>query len=242
MIIADNTCQCSDSNCQSDSSICEASEPILADDGSGHGISIPAVLLFKSDADSIKRYLYQPTNVLMEISWSSKVLPGDRVEYDLWFVPGDPISANFLREFGPVAIALGDRAYFTPHTFVFDGTLFGCQQNEPDMSDYLCTNNCRYCAILPAQLRGVTGQNVVSEALRLSCIWRKFGEIDGVGQIWWTYVKEFADRCQNQDDFMNPDCIKVVYENSGLTGSRIDVCMGDTGGLDKDQSNTILDM
>ena len=41
---------------------------------------------------------------------------------------------------------------------------------------------------------------------------------------------------------MNPDCIKVVYENSGLTGSRIDVCMGNTGGLDKDQSNTILDM
>ena len=125
LIIADNACQCSDPNCLSDSQICEASEPILTDDGSGHDISIPSVLLFKSDADNIKRYLYKRTNILMEISWSSKVIPGDRVECDLWFVPGDPISTNFLREFVPVAIAPGDRAYFTPHTFVFDGTLFG---------------------------------------------------------------------------------------------------------------------
>jgi hypothetical protein len=58
VIIADNTCLCSDVECieASDNPTCETSEPIMADDGSGSDISIPSFLMFKHDADKGKTY------------------------------------------------------------------------------------------------------------------------------------------------------------------------------------------
>ena len=59
MIIADNTCLCSDQDCVSANGqdICQTAEPIMADDGSGRDISIPSFLMFKKDADDVKAEL-----------------------------------------------------------------------------------------------------------------------------------------------------------------------------------------
>jgi hypothetical protein len=71
VIIADNTCLCSDEACMrdSDQTTCEMSEPIMADDGSGGDISIPSFLMFKRDADKIKDEVLQNHPVQIEMSW-----------------------------------------------------------------------------------------------------------------------------------------------------------------------------
>merc|ERR1719246_284492 len=52
VIIADNSCLCSATECKSEPGVsCEQREPIMADDGSGRDISIPAFLMFKQDSD-----------------------------------------------------------------------------------------------------------------------------------------------------------------------------------------------
>jgi hypothetical protein len=246
VIIADNTCQCEDKKCvaESGNGSCETSEPIMADDGSGSDISIPSFLMFKVDADRVKKVLMDNNPVLLEMSWSLPS-PDDRVEYDLWSTPSDVFSKNFLRSFKHIAKALGDRAYFTPHMYIYDGVKTHCQGQEGENFCYnLCTNNGRYCATDPDNdlEKGISGADVVKESLRRLCIWDHYGEQDGVGEVWWKYIQEFLERCDTPDYFMNEDCINDCYRHAGVEGGLINQCMNDSGGLENDNVNALLDL
>merc|ERR1711966_283215 len=79
VVIADNTCLCSDQECVAQTQgSCETTEPIMADDGSGADISIPSFLMFKHDADRVKDELVGNQPVQLEMSWSLPN-PDDRV-------------------------------------------------------------------------------------------------------------------------------------------------------------------
>jgi len=246
VIIADNTCLCSDSECVADSGnpTCETSEPIMADDGSGSDISIPSFLMFKRDADRMKDVLMQNQPIQLEMSWSLPT-PDDRVEYDLWSVPTDVVSKPFLQNFKPLATALGDRAFFTPHMYIYDGIKTHCQGNDGENFCYnLCTNNGRYCATDPDNDldKGISGADVVKESLRRLCIWKHYGENNGVGDVWWDYIIEFNDRCNTPDYFMNEDCVQDCYKHAKVDADKINRCMLDSGGLEKDAPNAFLDL
>jgi hypothetical protein len=216
----------------------------MADDGSGADISIPSFLMFKRDADRMKDVLMQDQPVQLEMSWSLPT-PDDRVEYDLWSVPTDVVSKPFLQTFKPLAQALGDRAYFTPHMYIYDGIKTHCQGNDGENFCYnLCTNNGRYCATDPDNDldKGISGADVVKESLRRVCIWKHYGESDGVGEIWWDYVLEFLDRCNTPDYFMNEDCVRDCYKHAKVDGDKINRCMLDSGGLERDAPNAFLDL
>ena len=245
VIIADNTCLCKDSDCVSANGedTCQTAEPIMADDGSGADISIPSFLMFKKDADSVKAEVKANNMVQIEMAWALPN-PDDRVEYDLWTTPSDIVSRDFQSEFRDVAMSLGERAYFTPHMYVYDGVKSHCQGADGEnMCFNLCTNNGRYCATDPDNDldHGISGADVVKESLRRICIWKHYGEADGVGKEWWDYVNEFVKRCGNEDYFANEDCVKDVYKHSKIDGDRIGRCMKDSGGLESDVSNAFLD-
>jgi len=245
VVIADNTCLCKDSDCVSANGedTCQTAEPIMADDGSGADISIPSFLMFKKDADSVKAEVRANNMVQIEMAWALPN-PDDRVEYDLWTTPSDIVSRDFQSEFRDVAMSLGERAYFTPHMYVYDGVKSHCQGADGEnMCFNLCTNNGRYCATDPDNDldHGISGADVVKESLRRICIWKHYGEADGVGKEWWDYVNEFVKRCGNEDYFANEDCVKDVYKHSKIDGDRIGRCMKDSGGLESDVSNAFLD-
>lgn len=244
VIIADNTCLCSDEGCLKTNSLptCESQEPIMADDGSGADISIPSMLMFKTDADKIKDELEMNRPVQVEMAWSLPT-PDDRVEYDLWTTPADKVSKDFLNNFKKIAVALGDKAYFTPHMYIYDGVRSHCQGNPSDSFCYnLCTNNGRYCATDPDNdlERGTSGADVVRESLRRLCIWNNYGVTDGVGKEWWDYVVEFSSRCSDSDYFNNDDCIKDAYKHAKVNGDTIERCMADSGGTASDTTNSKL--
>jgi hypothetical protein len=142
-------------------------------------------------------------------------------------------------------MALSDRAYFTPHMYIYDGVKTHCQGNDGENFCYnLCTNNGRYCATDPDNDldKGISGADVVKESLRRLCIWKHYGEQDGVGEIWWNYVEEFMDRCNTADYFMNDDCVRDCYKHAKVDEDKINRCMGDSGGLTKDAPNAFLDL
>jgi hypothetical protein len=216
----------------------------MADDGSGADISIPSFLIFKTDAELIIEELKANHPVQLEMSWALPN-PNARVEYDLWTVPTDPISKSFLNTFKPLAKALGDHAFFTPNMYIYDGVRTHCLGNDGENYCYnLCTNNGRYCATDPDNDldQGISGQDVVKEALRRLCIWKHYGETDGIGEAWWNYVEEFQTRCDSPDYFMNDDCADDAYNHAGIDKDRIQRCMDDSGGLQKDGPNNILDL
>merc|ERR1712124_199433 len=104
--------------------------------------------------------------------------------------------------------------------------------------------NGRYCATDPDNDldQGISGADVVKESLRRLCIWKHYGEQDGVGETWWNYVEEFMDRCNSPDYFMNEDCVKDCYKHAKVDGDKVDRCMSDSGGLTNDKPNVFLDL
>jgi len=245
VIIADNTCLCSDTACIEASGVptCETTEPIMADDGSGADISIPSFLMFKHDADQVKVEVEANRPVQLEMAWALPS-PDDRVEYDLWTVPTDVVSVDFLSRFKYLAESLGERAYFTPHMYIYDGIKSHCQGNDGENFCYnLCTNNGRYCATDPDNDldKGISGADVVKESLRRLCIWNHYGAVDGVGSKWWDYVAIFLERCNSPDYFMNQDCVDDAYRHADIDKDKVERCMQDSGGLERDNANAFLD-
>jgi hypothetical protein len=261
VLIADNLCLCNDQDCinhshndNSDSNnnnsntdggiLCQQTEPIMADDGSGGDIAIPSFLLFKKDADQLKSVLKENTYITAEMSWSLPK-PDDRVEYDLFTVPSELISKDFQSKWKPIALAFKDRAYFTPHQFIYDGDKSHCHlQDGRNMCFNLCTNNGRYCATDPDNdlEHGISGADVVTEALRRVCIWNHYGASDGIGEKYWDYIAKFIERCDTPEYFTNSDCLKDVYKQSKVDANIINRCMTDSGGLEGDVRNTFLDL
>jgi len=245
VIIADNSCLCSSGNeCNSDPGVeCEPREPIMADDGSGSDISIPSFLMFKQDADIVKAQLQANKMVQIEMAWSLPA-PDSRVEYELWTMPTDLVSREFQRTFKSAAAALGKHAYFTPHMYVYDGVRSNCQGPGGENQCYnLCTNSGRYCATDPDNDldKGISGADVVVESLRRLCVWKIYGEDDGIGMKWWDYVNEFMFRCDTPDFFTNEQCISDAFQHSGIDKGAVDKCMSDSGGLHGDAPNTIIE-
>lgn len=242
VVVADNTCLCSDEDCISKTSTmtCETQEPIMADDSSGSDISIPSFLMFKVDADAVKAELERNRPVLMKLSWNLPS-PDNRVEYDLWTTPSDKVSQDFLRSFKDVAESLGDRAYFTPYMHIYDGVRSHCVGNSGENFCYnLCTNNGRYCATDPDD-KGFSGADVVRESLRRLCIWSMYGAANGIGKEWWAYVQKFDKACGGSEYFADDSCIKDSYKNANVDGAAVERCMEDSGGTAKDQTNSKLD-
>lgn len=245
VLIADDKCQCDHSDCKAAYSgqQCESVEPMMADDGSGADIGIPAFLLFKEDADAIRDILKANQVVRAEMSFSVPN-PDDRVEYDFWSRPGDSNAVPFMTQFKDLAVALDKHAFFTPHYAIYDGNAAGCHTSDGQNECMtLCTNHGRYCANDPDDnlYAGVSGADVVTESLRRICIWSHYGSQDGIGLNWWNYVNEFMKRCDEPDYFANSDCIKDVYDHAGIDSKKIDTCIKDSGGLSDDSSNNKLD-
>ena len=215
----------------------------MADDGSGSDITIPSFLMFKEDADPIKAEMKANRMVRIEMAWSLPS-PDARVEYDLWTTPTDLVSREFQRQFKEAAIALGSHAYFTPHMYIYDGLKSGCQGIDGQNQCYnLCTNNGRYCATDPDNDldKGISGADVVKESVRRECIWKIYGEADGIGVQWWDYVSEFMYRCDNEDYFASEDCVKDAMTHSGVDGHKVTSCIQDSGGLENDVTNSLLE-
>ena len=75
---------------------------IMVDDGSGHSISIPSVLISYNDAEKLKEYLKPITKddeltapIIMEVRFEM-YHPDDRVEYDLWYSSSDLKGLQFI--------------------------------------------------------------------------------------------------------------------------------------------------
>jgi hypothetical protein len=192
----------------------------MADDGSGSDISIPPFLMFQRD---VKVKANRPVQI--EMKWNS-----------------DMVARDFMKDFGKIAEALGDRACVTPHTYIYDGIKLKkshCQGNSGEnYCSILCTNNGRRCATDSEHdlEQGISGADVVNE------IWKMNWISKGIGKEWWSYVATFNDRLRldHISDNCNA-CIKDIYKVSKIDGKVVERCMDDSGGVEKDQSKAKLD-
>jgi len=242
VIVADNVCQCEhDHICTLEKGTeCQVRAPLMADDGSGGDVTIPAMLILKQDADEIKAVLEKGTSVRVEMVWSVPN-PNDHVELDLWSMVTDPKSKIFQTMWKEAQMKLGDTISFTPHYYITDGLKANCRdQSHNNMCYTLCTNHGRYCAHDPDNDLdyGISGANVVEESLRRLCIWNIYGS-NGSGPELFTYMREFME-CDTDEDFMNEKCINGALSRVKIDKHKVNQCMTDSGGIEAPDVNKVL--
>ncbi len=100
-----------------------------------------------------------------------------------------------------------------------------------------------YCATDPDNDldEGISGADVIKESLRRICIWKSYGLKDGIGEQWWLYSELFIEKCDNAVSFMDESCVQDIYKLAGIDASLIESCMEDSGGLQGNQKNKLLE-
>lgn len=238
VIFSDTRCLCSDVRCAVSQATRQKEEPTVADDGSGSDVSIPTFLLQKPGAEEIKDTLRRDIPVLLDIQWHPPKKDGS-INYAIWMDPLDNFSKDLLKEFKPIAAALGSKAEFLPRYMIHNGSQSHC--NGDPSSDVgcreACTNDGWYC--YPSTYP-IPGAAVVVESLRRMCIWERHGREndDGFfGRPWWDYVTYFDDRCSGSNDtFADPTCVNEAYEHAKVNAEYVKDCMADM-----DESSRLLD-
>ena len=162
----------------------------------------------------------------------------DVVHYSLWFTPaGNNETDQFLSSFGVIAEQLWTYATFQPQMYIRSGKDKGCAGSFSPKCLEKCANGGLYC--------GDTYADVVESVYRM-CIWKIYGEEDGIGAEWWNYVNQFHKQCRNNEsyeDAMNV-CRFKVYEEYDIDSSQVEACIAASGALqdtDELDLNTILD-
>ena len=263
LVVANHRCECGwTDNCSSEEP-CQMYFSHMHDDGTGSDIRIPSVLLKKRDADAIKAEIRRGTDVVrMQLTFDVPS-PDQKVEYQLWMNPLERSSDGHGQEliqdnWKHAAVELGARASFTPSMnfqsglfLLVQSTIVSCfpfQFPLSDACDELCSENGRYCAYDPQGLLAnspITGADVVSEILRRLCVWEVYGRENGIGQEFWDYLAEFHQRCDPSDtlgeSFADPACIALAMESAGIDAPAIDSCIADSGGLEQDVFNPIME-
>jgi hypothetical protein len=242
-IMAHDGCRCSDKNCTDKfgPDCIKEDEEIMVNDGSGADVSIPSFLLYKIVANSLIDKLKHNQPVLMELTWGlNDPVAGSAVHFSLWTTAHDPVlDLQTYQHFRQIAAALAPKALFEPRFSLIDGSRFKCDQqvdtNGP--CDHLCGSKGRYCALHAWDL---SGHAVVNETLRRLCIWKHYGAVESTSMVYWDYVIYHKEHCGGPMLYANNDCINDALRDAKADRSVVDQCYSDSGGLDEDAPNSLL--
>jgi hypothetical protein len=264
LVISSSYCYCSDKGCVDkypNQTTCLEHEPVLVNDGSANDISIPSFLIFKDLAETLKDELKSKNQpVLMELVWGipPEVKDDDTdtdsipLDYHLWTTAYDPlVDLETYSNLKTVVDALQGKAHFSPRYRLMDGTRFACDANPDNPCAQLCTNHGRYCT---THARDLSGHAIVKETLRRLCIWKHYQtqppqqqvndkhHTPQPSQVWWDYVLYHKEHCGiDPRKFASQDCIHDAMTASKADASIIDQCMTDSGDVETDVPNSLLD-
>lgn len=245
-VLVNPICLCDDSSkCDPDGGPCESSDPVVADDGTGHDVQIPVVMLTKQDGKSIRDAL-KSSGVTIEMRW--RPFRSEKVGVTLWHTPffysslfdteqkgEDKTAGEWWFNMSIVMNTFGDSVDFRPQYMLLDGDHLNCLENP--VCNAACTNGGRYCDASGS----FDGVYRVEESLVRKCIWRhvKNSNDHGAQQQWWKYVSYTAEHCPHLRKVDGHECRAPVLKELGIE-DMVHNCVADSGGIQGDKRNALL--
>ncbi|KAL8451726.1 hypothetical protein Emed_001888 [Eimeria media] len=205
-------------------------------------IRTPSILIAQEEGDAFKKEILSGQEpVLVELEWK---MPSQwPVAVKLWADPGDMQASAFLQALAPYMLRLGPHVRFQTIFNVF--SLSGGSE-ELCLSEGLYAKYPRlYCSFEPnAQVLGLTGSEVVQEALLESCLyWTTKTGVPNMpdaeySREWWLYHQRLGDPkdgCSFTGKGQNawgPACSRRVLSEVLSSGKlrAVELCMGDENG------------
>lgn len=173
--------------------VTNAESVVIGDDGTGSSIVIPTVLIGHKEGKIIIDYLndsiiekYKKAQVSISANFYMEN-PDDRVEYDIWYVPTQNTSYQFISKFHPYNKHLGKNVLMTPRM-----VLSSCVHCGNDWDEF-CYSGHKYCAA-PDQNQVQKGREIILEGLRQKCIYNISFDKDQ-GEKWWDYIDYVKSYC-----------------------------------------------
>ena len=143
-------------------------EMFLADDGHEGDISIPAILISRTDGDKIINYYLMHKDSKEEINKIRFEIRFDienknnTANYDIWYTPDTENVYTFLKDFQKYQKVLGDAAKLGIHFVTFPHFSYDPNSNTPKED---CLGSGLYC-IRPGKLGITDGSTIVMESIK----------------------------------------------------------------------------
>eukprot|EP00929_Paragymnodinium_shiwhaense_P102246 TRINITY_DN65436_c0_g1_i1.p1 TRINITY_DN65436_c0_g1~~TRINITY_DN65436_c0_g1_i1.p1 ORF type:complete len:494 (+),score=102.02 TRINITY_DN65436_c0_g1_i1:89-1570(+) len=207
---------------------------VMSDDGSGHSIKIPSVLISRFEGQKLIEWCKKGP-VVVELAWD--IPRGEVVIADFWMSSGNQESTEFLERFRDSAEALKYHLQFVPHYHIFSlpksGDGYGSMCHGADS---------KYCAPDPDGEGPVTGAEVVEEDVRQLCLWNLTARMasgldpseNGVtySDGFWDYVTLLSERCPvavssstSKSKRFGTTCSYLVMKHLGVDTGKVQKCV-----------------
>ena len=213
----------------------------MSDDGTGHGIRIPSVLISKKDGQKLIDFITTQASPeeLKRLGATLKfdlARPDNRVEYDVWFSPTSSRIMDFLQRFAKIDHRLNTMVLMTPH-FVY-GTCPDSHCTE-QYKRRNCYGDGKYCA---HEINNdyAKGREIIDETLRIMCLYDELYQADqsSIDQNkrnkFWTYLEWLHYNCRGYSD---ETCSHNAHNHAALDWDKTERCRAASWSMSAKDSN-----
>jgi len=197
----------------------------LADDGQQGDISIPAILISKTDGEKIINYYMLNKDNKEEIKKIRFEIKFDLenknniVNYDIWYTPDTENVYTFFKDFEKYQKALGDSAKMGVHFVTYPHFMYKSEDKTPKDD---CLGSGLYC-IRPGKLGITDGRIIVLESIKQKCIY-DYTLNQNKLDLFWKFMIQFHDKCIENENF-NEVCSNNVISDVGINSNEINDCV-----------------
>ena len=212
----------------------------LADDGHEGDLSIPAILISRTDGDKIINYYMMHKDskedikkirfeIKFDIENKNKI-----VNYDIWYTPDLENVYTFLKDFEKYDKALGYSAKLTVHFVTYPHVMYDSNSNTPKED---CLGSGLYC-IRPGKLGITDGSIIVTESIKQKCIYNNAVQKNQM-DLFWKFMAKFHDNCISTPNNFNQVCSNEAISSSGININEINDCLYESfGGTSYEKQQT----
>ncbi len=199
----------------------------LSDDGSGYDITIPAILISKSDGKILASYYINHVyshqeikDIRIEVKFENENLD-NTVRYDIWYSPDQENIYLFFKELRTLQNALGDSAILGVHFFTYPHFSYDPAKKVEIKN---CLGSGLYC-VRPGKSGVSDGTNVIRESIRQKCIYFEtfYDKNKKKKTLFWDYLDNFYSKCV-LEKAINIECSNKVLKKLGISTDNIQKC------------------
>ena len=203
----------------------------MNDDGAGHDISIPAVLISNEDGKILSDYYLEfvannidINEIRLEVKFENENID-NTVKYEIWYSPDQDNAYSFLNDLKYIQTTLSDNVIFGVHFFTYPHYFY-----SPDKKQNIenCYGNGLYCS-RPGKFGVKDGKEIIKESLRQKCIYNFAFEKKDVDtkMLFWDYIENFYKNCVKKNK-INNSCSEQVMKDLKIPDNYIQKCYEDS--------------
>lgn len=212
----------------------------MIDDGTGTQISIPTIMIRKSDAQKIKAEIMRteemnkrpdnPQKEFVVLVVEFLVQNEDaRVEVQVFYTGTDKRALKLFRDLRIYAAMLGNRTRITPHLAL---SRSNSTRNYRSQNCVRPSGEYSYCTLMSHIDNEVSGREKLMYGVKQMCAYKLYkGEKDG--ERWWRMMGHLYDSCEGG---YGDSCLSEAMNYADVDSEKVSACaLGDVEKILKDE-------